>query len=79
MIAISARELALLPPAGKFAPCPHCGKKRKIEYAQSTSVYPAGAKPTVSLGFVSCGKESYLVAINSKLLKQKPIAKGSAR
>ena len=57
--AIGNEELAQKKLAGTHATCPKCGKKHKIKYGSSESL---------SLGFVDCGKKSYLVVIEGKEL-----------
>ena len=53
---------------GDCAVCPHCKKKHKVEYGET--INKDGTKsPNKVLGFVKCGKESYLVAIDEKLIK----------
>jgi len=53
---------------GTKATCPHCGKKHTIKYGKRKE----GNKwvPSKMLGFVKCGKEAYLVAINGKEFKK---------
>lgn len=47
---------------GTHAPCPKCKKKHKVEYGNR--ILENGDKvPSKTLGFVKCGKDSYLVAI----------------
>ena len=65
MIAIGNEELKDLPNAGKTAKCPNCGKKHKIKYG----IDKATGLESNMLGFVDCGKESFLVAVDNKLLK----------
>jgi len=65
MIAIGNDELKDLPNAGKTAKCPSCGKKHKIKYGTDKET---GMKSDM-IGFVDCGKESFLVAVDNKLLK----------
>lgn len=57
---------------GKTALCPHCNKRRKVRYGRSRRILPDGRfgewKESGMLGFVNCGKESYIVAINGKII-----------
>jgi len=58
-------ELVKKPDAGNFAECPKCKKHRRIEFGTTEG------KENKTLGFISCGKEAYLVSINGKLLTPK--------
>ena len=51
---------------GKTCKCPKCGKKHLVKYGTDK----ATGKTTKMLGYVNCGKESYLVAINGRELKE---------
>ena len=69
MFAIGNNELKELKPVGLFVKCKQCGKKHNVRYGKI--VLPDGIKvPTKMLGFINCGKESYLVSVNGKLLNQ---------
>ena len=61
--AIGNRELAQKKPAGTHATCPICGKTHKIKYGTGKD-----GKESATLGFVDCGKKSYLVVIEGKEL-----------
>jgi len=51
---------------GEYAICPHCYKKHIVKYADK--VLSDGSRmPSKILGFVQCGKSSYVVAINELL------------
>lgn len=63
MFAIGNDELALLPPAKGTAKCPTCDKKHRITYGKTDG------KMNKTLGFIKCGVDLFLVAINGKLLK----------
>jgi hypothetical protein len=62
MFAIGNDELKEKKPIGKTTKCPHCGKIRKVRYGT------VKGKECRMLGFVNCGKESYLVAVTGKKL-----------
>ena len=65
-LAIGNNELG--PEVGKSARCPNCKKHHTVEYGYK--ILPDGTKePSRVLGFVKCGKKSFLVAINEKLIK----------
>jgi len=64
-IAIGNEELENQPKISKFAICPKCKKKHKVKYGIDAKT----KKKSKMLGFVNCGKESYLVAVNGKKLK----------
>jgi hypothetical protein len=65
--AIGNNELATKKPIGKTVKCPHCGKRHTVNYGEK--VNPDGTKtPSKTLGFVNCGKRSYLVSIAGKKL-----------
>ena len=65
--AISNKELSEKKPIGKTVKCPHCGKKYIVKYGEV--VNKDGTKaPSKTLGFVNCGKNSYLVAVAGKEL-----------
>jgi len=49
---------------GDTALCPHCKKKRKVKYGTDAET----GEVSKTLGFVNCGKESYLVSVGGKLL-----------
>ncbi len=54
----------------KTAVCPKCKKTHKIKYGIDTKT----KKISKLLGFVDCGKESYLVTIAGKLIDtEKPL------
>ncbi len=71
-IAIGNNELANKKKAGKFAICPNCKKKKKIEYGKSKKLLPNGKytklKTSKMLGFVNCGDKSYMVTLSGKLI-----------
>ena len=68
MIAIGNDEIESLPSVGKTAKCPKCGKMHEIKHGEE--VLKDGTKVLSDmLGFVNCGKKSYLVSIEGKLLK----------
>jgi hypothetical protein len=53
---------------GETVQCPHCRKPHKVKYGQK--INEDGSKtPSKMLGFVKCGKESYLVSINGKKIR----------
>ena len=62
--AVGNNELAGQPKVGKTAKCPHCGKYHRVKYGRDAET----GKPSETLGFVSCGEETYLVAIKGRLL-----------
>ena len=64
-IAIGNGELDNNEDAGEEATCPNCGKKHKIEYGTRVDT----GEISKMLGYVSCGKNTYLVAVDNKLLK----------
>jgi hypothetical protein len=65
--AIGNNELAVKKPIGKMVKCPHCGKLHKVKYGET--VNKDGTRtPSKTLGFVDCGKSSYLVAVAGKKL-----------
>lgn len=64
MFAISNSELEEKSTVGKTTKCPSCKKKHVVEYGTDTKT---GAI-SKDLGFVRCGKKSYLVAVNGKAL-----------
>lgn len=59
-LAVGANELKEV--AGNTAPCPNCHKRHKITFGTTDG------KENKMLGFVNCGKESFLVTIEGKLL-----------
>jgi ssDNA-binding Zn-finger/Zn-ribbon topoisomerase 1 len=64
MYAIGNDELEEKEKAGKTALCPKCKKRHKIRHGTDTKT----GKTSNLLGFVNCGKESYLVAVAGKLI-----------
>jgi hypothetical protein len=67
MFAIGNDELKNLPEAGKTVKCKKCGKNHKIRYGNK--VEKDGTKtPSKLLGFIKCGKDTYLASVNGKLL-----------
>ena len=68
MLTIGNEELLSLKKASKFAICPNCGEKHKIEYGTNSKT----GKTSTMLGFVSCGQKDYLVTIDGKILKIQP-------
>jgi hypothetical protein len=68
--AIGNDELAKKKKAGKTAKCPKCGKQHVIKYGTSRIMLPSGkmskSKKSKSLGFISCGKKSFLATIDGK-------------
>lgn len=68
MFAIGNNELDQLEPIGKKTKCPQCGKQHEVKYGEK--VNPDGTKePSKLLGYVNCGKKSYLVAVKGMRLK----------
>ena len=67
MFAIGNDELDSLPSAGKTAKCPVCGEMHKIKYGEVISE-DGTKKPFNTLGFINCGKKSYLVSVKDKLI-----------
>ena len=63
-VAYGNAELAKKPDASDFAECPKCKKEHKIKFGTTDG------KESKLLGFVSCGKHSYLVTLNGKLLSR---------
>ena len=61
-VAYSNNELAEKPHAGDFTKCPRCKKQHKIKFGMSEG------RENKLLGFISCGKHSYLVTLKGKLL-----------
>ena len=59
-LAVGSNELGEL--AGTHAACPKCFKQHKIKYGTTDG------KENKMLGFVNCGKQSFLVTIEGKLL-----------
>ena len=65
--AISNDEIEKLKPIGKMAKCPNCNKQHKIKFGHK--ILPNGEKELYTgMGFVNCGKKSFLVSINGKKL-----------
>ena len=60
--AIGNDELESKAPVGNTAHCPHCKKKHKVKYGT------INGKESKLMGFVSCRKNIYLVAVNGKEL-----------
>lgn len=65
-IAVGNNELDEMEPIGETALCPNCKKKHKVEYGTDED----GNESKV-LGFVNCGKKSYLVSVDGKKLDKK--------
>ena len=63
--AIGNNELRNKPVIGKFAICPNCGKKHKVKYGK-TQLEDGTWVESKLLGFVNCGKNSYLVSVEGK-------------
>ena len=63
-VAFGNNELINKQNAGKFAICPNCHKKHKIKYGTNVET----KEICKDLGFVKCGKESYLVSVKNKLI-----------
>lgn len=71
MFIIGNDEIEKLPKIGKFVMCKRCGKKHKVNYGKSRKYLGDGKYgpwQKSHLGFVDCGKHSYLVTISGKLL-----------
>jgi hypothetical protein len=49
---------------GELTTCPRCSGKHPVEFATDAKT----GEKTNMLGFVSCGKDSFLVAVGGKLL-----------
>jgi hypothetical protein len=62
--AIGSNELKDKPIAGETAICPNCKKNHKIKFGTNIKT----KKEDKMLGFVNCGKESFLVSINNQLI-----------
>jgi hypothetical protein len=61
------KRLLILKPIGKTTKCPNCGKLHEVKYADQ--VLADGTEvPCKLLGFVECGGESFMVALNGKEL-----------
>ena len=64
-VAIGNEELEQSEYIGKTILCNRCGKRHTVEYGER--VLKDGTKvPSKMLGFVKCGKISYLVSLNEK-------------
>ena len=50
---------------GKTFECKRCNKKHIVKYGTDSET----GKISKMLAYINCGKESYLVALNGKLLK----------
>lgn len=69
MFAIGSKELEACPPTreDEMATCPKCGELHPIGYGEE--VLKDGTKiPSRMLAFVKCGSDTYLVAINGKVI-----------
>jgi hypothetical protein len=71
--AIGNNELKEKKPIGKTVVCKNCGKRHKVEYGTSKKYDPitkqwSKPKPSKEMGFVTCGKKSFLVSIAGKEL-----------
>jgi len=64
-VSYSNSELAEKLDAGNFAKCPKCKKRHKIKFGTIEG------KESKMLGFIDCGKGSYLATLNGKLLQYK--------
>ena len=67
MFAIGNDELDSLPSAGKTAKCPVCGEMHEIKHAEIV-LEDGTKKPSNMLGFINCGKKTYLVSVKDKLI-----------
>ena len=67
MLVIGNEELDSLPSAGKAAKCPACGKEHEIKYGK-VILEDGTKKPSDMLGFINCGKKTYLVSVKDKLI-----------
>jgi DNA-directed RNA polymerase subunit M/transcription elongation factor TFIIS len=63
-LALGAEELAELPESGSKTLCPKCKKENEIDYNVSKD-------SAFNMGFITCCGNTWLVAVNKKLLKQK--------
>lgn len=64
--AIGNEELAKKKSIGKIVTC-RCGKRHKVRFGET--VHKDGTKtPDKMLGFIRCGKKSYLASIDGKKL-----------
>ena len=61
-VAYGNDELVEKPDAGDFADCPNCKKQHKIKFGTTDG------KENKFLGYISCGKKSYLASLAGKLL-----------
>jgi hypothetical protein len=71
--AIGNNELKEKKLIGKTVICKNCGKKHKVEYGTSKKYNPikkqwSEPKLDKTMGFVQCGKKSFLVSIAGKAL-----------
>ena len=48
---------------GELVPCKNCSKRHRLRYGKSNG------NPTNMLGFVKCGKKTFLATIKDKLVK----------
>lgn len=65
--AIGNNELAEKQKIGKTVKCKVCGKRHKVCYGET--INQDGTKtPSKLLGFITCGKSSYLVSVAGKKL-----------
>lgn len=60
-VAIGNNELGRHVTKGDLIKC-RCGKKHKLQYGT------VNGKESNTLGFISCGKDSYLVSINDQVI-----------
>ena len=67
MFAIGNDKLESLPSVGKTAKCPVCGEMHEIKYGE-VILEDGTRKPSNMLGFINCGKKTYLVSIKDKLI-----------
>ena len=68
MFAIDNEELAALPKIGKTVKCTHCKKRHRVLYGNR--ILPDGGKEKSDLAFYTCGKDSYLVGIGGKDIRE---------
>lgn len=62
-VAFGNNEISTMPPVGETISCKRCKKKHKITYGTTDG------KENRMLGFVKCGKATYLATIEGREIK----------
>ncbi len=66
-VAIGHDELTEPLRIGQMLPCPHCGKRHRVQGGRLRD-----GTVTDTLLFQRCGKDSYLVGVNGKRWRPRP-------